>query len=62
MVGSNLAQRVRTLFLQAVLRREIEWSNLEGNMSGSLTTWLSIDVPEARGAVADVLAVLTCPP
>lgn len=57
LVGSNLASRVRELFLKAVLRQEIGWFDLDANTSGALTSRLSTDAPAVRGAVADVMGV-----
>ena len=58
LVGSNLASRVRVLFLKAVLRQEIGWFDLDPNSSGSLTSRRSSDAPAVRGAVADVLGLV----
>ena len=57
-VGSNLATRVRTQFLQAVLRMEVAWFDMDANTSGALTSRLATDAPAVRGAVADVLGVV----
>lgn len=58
LVGSNLATRVRTLFLQAVLRMEVGWFDMDTNTSGALTSRLATDAPAVRGAVADVLGIV----
>lgn len=58
LVGSNLATRVRELFLKAVLRQEVGWFDLDANTSGALTSRLSTDAPAVRGAVADVMGLV----
>lgn len=58
LVGANLATRVRTLFLQAVLRMEVAWFDMDANTSGALTSRLATDAPAVRGAVADVLGIV----
>jgi ABC-type multidrug transport system fused ATPase/permease subunit len=58
LVGANLATRVRELFLEAVLRQEIGWFDLDANTSRALTARLSQDAPAVRGAVADVMGII----
>ena len=58
LVGSNLALRVRELFLKAVLGQEMSWFDMDANTSGALTSRLSTDAPAVRGAVADVMGVV----
>eukprot|EP00892_Ulva_mutabilis_P010381 jgi/Ulvmu1/7715/UM039_0021.1 len=58
LVGANLAERVRILFMRAVLYMEIAWFDRDANTSGNLTSRLARDAPTVRGAVGDTLGVI----
>lgn len=57
-VGANLAERVRILFMRAVLYMEVAWFDRDANTSGNLTSRLAKDAPTVRGAVGDTLGVI----
>lgn len=58
LVGANLAERVRILFMRAVLYMEIGWFDQDANTSGNLASRLAADAPTVRGAVGDTLGIV----
>lgn len=57
-VGANLTERVRLLFLRAVLYMEVAWFDQDANAGGILTAHLAAAAPAVRGAAGDTLATL----
>lgn len=58
LVGANLAERVRILFMRAVLYMEVAWFDQDANTSGNLASRLAADAPTVRGAVGDTLGIV----
>lgn len=58
LVGANLAERVRVLFLRAALHMEVAWFDVDLNSSGYLAARLAADAPAVRGAVGDTLGII----
>ena len=57
-VGANLVERVRVLFLRAVLYMEVAWFDQDANAGSILTAHLASAAPAVRGAAGDTLATL----
>ena len=55
-VGSNVGERMRVLFLRAVLYMEVAWFDQDANASRILTAHLATAAPAVRGAIGDILA------
>ena len=58
LVGANLAERVRALFLRAALYMEVAWFDADLNSSSYLAARLAVDAPAVRGAVGDRAGLL----
>ena len=56
--GQRLAYRLRIALYRNILFQEIGFFDLDANSSGALTTRLSSDASQVRGAVGDTLALL----
>lgn len=57
-VGSNVGERMRMLFLRAVLYMEIAWFDQDANAGSILTAHLATSAPAVRGAAGDRAAAL----
>ncbi|KAL4457545.1 hypothetical protein ABPG75_012410 [Micractinium tetrahymenae] len=58
-MGQKLAQRVRVLMLQALLRQEVGWYDEDRNSSGVLTSKLSTDALAVKGQFGDTMGLMT---
>eukprot|EP00892_Ulva_mutabilis_P010383 jgi/Ulvmu1/7717/UM039_0023.1 len=58
-VGSNIGERMRVMFLRAVLYMEVAWFDQDANAGRILTAHLASAAPAVRGAAGDKLATLT---
>ncbi|CAA0830309.1 ABC transporter B family member 1 [Striga hermonthica] len=57
-VGENLTRRVREKMLEAVLRNEMAWFDMEENESSRVAARLALDANNVRSAIGDRISVI----